>query len=233
MATDYNTNLPGPIATGPAPPTVHLAWAVYNPMSPNGLVAGQQCALQCDGNGNLLVNVVAGGGGGGGGGGSVTQGTVPWVDNITQWASVALGAPSAYGTSPGAVNVPGVNAFVTNTVSVSLAANQTIIPGAPVSGLTTLYNITTSSSGWTSLVTGVAAQTIRLMRMVLSVSATTVVEIGDGTNVFGGPYYLNGGGSITLDDSGEPWFKTGSGASLEVNSSNAVAITVTVWVTQS
>lgn len=34
--------------------------------------------------------------------------------NITQWASVTLGAPSNYGTSPGPVTVPGFNAFVTN-----------------------------------------------------------------------------------------------------------------------
>jgi hypothetical protein len=38
---------------------------------------------------------------------------------ITTWGGVTLGAPSNYGTSPGAVAVPGVNAFVTNTVSVT------------------------------------------------------------------------------------------------------------------
>jgi hypothetical protein len=35
--------------------------------------------------------------------------------NMADWAGTALGAPSNYGTSPGAVTVPGVNAFVTNT----------------------------------------------------------------------------------------------------------------------
>ena len=49
---------------------------------------------------------------GGGSGGNV---------NVTQWDTVNLGAPSNYGTSPGAVTVPGVNAFVTNTVSTNLA----------------------------------------------------------------------------------------------------------------
>jgi hypothetical protein len=39
--------------------------------------------------------------------------------NVTQWDSVALGAPSSYGTAPGAVNVMGVNAFVTNSVAVT------------------------------------------------------------------------------------------------------------------
>jgi len=38
--------------------------------------------------------------------------------NVTEWDGTALGAPSNYGTSPGAVKVPGVNAFVTNPVDV-------------------------------------------------------------------------------------------------------------------
>jgi len=51
--------------------------------------------------------------------GAVTQASGPWSQNVSQWASTALGAPSAYGTSPGAVNVPGVNAYVTNTPAVT------------------------------------------------------------------------------------------------------------------
>jgi hypothetical protein len=78
---------------------------------------------------------------------AVTQSTSPWVisgtvtttppanasTNITQWDSVALGAPSAYGTSPGAVNVPGVNAFITNTPAVTLAST-TITGSVAVTG---------------------------------------------------------------------------------------------------
>src|ERR1035437_2134146 len=51
---------------------------------------------------------------------AVTQSTSPWVTNVTQWNSVALGSPTAYGTAPGAVNVIGVNSFVTNTVAENL-----------------------------------------------------------------------------------------------------------------
>ncbi len=56
----------------------------------------------------------------GGGGGSVTQGTVPWADNITQVAGVTLGATAVvnYGSTPAAAPVPGVNAFVTNAASI-------------------------------------------------------------------------------------------------------------------
>ena len=52
--------------------------------------------------------------GGGGSGGSVTQGTTPWVDNITQWNGAALAAATAWGVAPSG-NVPGVNANILNS----------------------------------------------------------------------------------------------------------------------
>jgi hypothetical protein len=70
--------------------------------------------------------------------GAVTQASGPWTSNITQWATTSLGAPSNYGTSPGAVAVPGVNAFVTNTV----AANT-----AQVNGVTTLTGAGATGTG--------------------------------------------------------------------------------------
>lgn len=68
----------------------------------------------------------------GGGGGSVTQGTSPWVDNITQWASGVLGAMANYGTSPGPVLVPGVNAFVTNNPAPMQATGGTVGISGPL-----------------------------------------------------------------------------------------------------
>lgn len=98
-----------------------------------------------------------GGGGGGGGGGAVTvadaadvtqgaiadaavtagaTGTVNAhlrsisrdVMSVNTWASGTLGAMATYGTSPGAVNVPGVNAFVTNTLAPGQAAAASSSP---------------------------------------------------------------------------------------------------------
>ena len=57
------------------------------------------------------------GGGGGGGGGSSA---------ITTWAGGTLGAMANYGTSPGAVLVPGVNAFITNTPTVTANAGTNL-----------------------------------------------------------------------------------------------------------
>jgi len=104
---------------------------------------------------------------------AVTQSTSPWVvsgtvtttppanasTNITQWDSVALGAPSAYGTAPGAVTVPGVNAFITNTVPVTGTFWQAT---QPVSGTVT------SNQGTPN-----------------TVANSWPIEITDGTNVLG------------------------------------------------
>ncbi len=104
------------------------------------------------------------GGGGGSSGGSVTQGTSPWIvagggtagsaatgvvtvqgiasmtpllatATVNTWASGALGAMANYGTSPGAVLVPGVNAFITNTNANGRAtpanSSPVVLPATP------------------------------------------------------------------------------------------------------
>lgn len=48
----------------------------------------------------------------------VTQSTSPWVANITQWASTALGLATAWGVAPTG-NVPGVNANILSNVQPS------------------------------------------------------------------------------------------------------------------
>ncbi|MGA7791823.1 MAG: hypothetical protein WCA19_02215 [Candidatus Acidiferrales bacterium] len=80
---------------------------IYPPLFPQGIVNPSQ--FKFDASSNLFVNCAVGCGGGGG-----TSNV-----NLIQLNSVALGSPSAYGTSPGAVNVIGVNAFVTNAVAVT------------------------------------------------------------------------------------------------------------------
>lgn len=64
------------------------------------------------------------------GGGDTTLGFVSLTTARAQrmdqysWGGTAVGAPSAYGTSPGAVNVPGANVFVTNTALVAPTAQE-------------------------------------------------------------------------------------------------------------
>lgn len=48
-----------------------------------------------------------------------------WLTSVTTWATGTLGAMANYGTSPGAVLVPGVNAFVTNASSIGTPTPST------------------------------------------------------------------------------------------------------------
>src|SRR5271157_6111231 len=72
--------------------------------------------------------------------GTITVGSISGTVavNETQLNSVALGSPSNYGTSPGAVSVQGVNAFITNTPAVTLASTT----------ITGTVAVTQSTSPW-------------------------------------------------------------------------------------
>jgi len=82
------------------------------------------------------------GGGGSGGSGSTNYAletggnlaTIAAATGPTSWAAGTLGAMANYGTSPGAVLVPGMNAFITNLAALGTAANQATI----ISSLSTI-----------------------------------------------------------------------------------------------
>ena len=74
----------------------------------------------------------SGAGGGSSGGGS---------SSITTWAGGTLGAMANYGTSPGTVLVPGMNAFVTNAPSITNITGTITLPtGAATAALQTTGN---------------------------------------------------------------------------------------------
>jgi len=124
--------------------------------------------------------------------------------------------------------------FTNSGSTVTNRERMAVVPGIPQTGQTTPVNANQSASGDTTVVAGTAAQTVRIYRLVLSVSAPTNILFKDGASTtLAGPYYLQAGGTITLDDSGEPWFITSAGNGFVVNSSNAVAYTVTAWYTKS
>jgi hypothetical protein len=102
--------------------------------------AGNPGPFTVDVNGNLCQT-------GGGGGGSVTQGTTPWVDNITQWASVTLGAATAWGTAPTG-NVPGVNANILGPLGQQLSAASipVVLPAAQITTLTPPTTVTANGA---------------------------------------------------------------------------------------
>lgn len=110
---------------------------------------------------------------------------------------------------------------------------QSVVPGVPPVGGTTRTNVTTSAAGWTQIVAGAENKTVRLWRLIVSANQATTVSIGDGTTAFLGPYCITANGTIELDISGEPWWVSAPSFGLQVNSSNAVPLTVSAWTTQS
>jgi len=124
----------------------------------------------------------------------------------------------------------------TNASSVTVNRERTAsVPGVPTKMQTTLDHNLLTTSGDNTIVAGVAAQTIRVMRMILSSQQPVNVSFKDGTggSVIGGPYYLGAYGSVTLDDTGEPWFVTSATNNLVANLSNNANVTLEVWITQS
>jgi hypothetical protein len=90
--------------------------------------------------------------------------TVPWLINLTQVDSTALGVPTAYGTAPTTGNYIGVNAFVTNTNAngqatmansspVVIASNQSAVAVSPTTYPATAVPITASATGTTAATT--------------------------------------------------------------------------------
>lgn len=97
----------------------------------------------------------------------VTQQTSPWVDSVTTWGGGTLGAMANYGTSPGAVLVPGVNAFITNTPAVTLTST-TITGTVAVTQSTSPWVDNVSQFGGTNISTGTGAGGAGIPRVTIS-----------------------------------------------------------------
>lgn len=109
--------------------TINIAGGWYS-TSPTNCTSGSACAPQLTQDRKMFVQDF--------------QGTSPWIDSVTTWGGGTLGAMANYGTSPGSVLVPGVNAFVTNfpaTQPVSGTVAVSNFPGTqPVSGSVNVGN---------------------------------------------------------------------------------------------
>lgn len=91
--------------------------------------------------------------------------------DITKWGGVAVGAMANYGTSPGAVKAPGVNASVTNfgTGTAGSAAGG-VVTVQGVASMTPVLTTSTPSSG-SGAATAYAATTALASNKVLKASA--------------------------------------------------------------
>jgi len=81
---------------------------------------------------------------------TVSQGTSPWVENLSQVAGVTLGATAvtAFGTAPAAVNVPAVNSSIfAGTTGITATGSSLNVNVTGSSGTTTVAgNLTTNNA---------------------------------------------------------------------------------------
>lgn len=89
---------------------------------------------------------------------------------LPTWAGGTLGAMANYGTSPGAVLVPGMNSFITNIPAVSQSGTWTVQPGNTANTTPWLQSI--SQGGSTAVVKAGTAVANTDLGLVVAVSNT-------------------------------------------------------------
>lgn len=132
---------------------------------------------------------------------------------LTTWAGGTLGAMATYGTSPGAVLVPGVNAFVTNTNANGRAVSGSSSPVVPTPALSTWHLIAAATTNATS-VKGTAATVfscqlannsanIGYLKIYNKATAPTVgTDVPVKTLIIPGPTAGGGGSNISFGPGG-------------------------------
>ena len=216
LRTEPTSIVGAKVATaGPAAANAALVGTIYNALGwTSATVDGQQQALRSENTGQLQVSLYVGG------------------------ASLVAYAPQN-------IALPGSNGLFTNAApALESAAGSTFQNGRTVarasntqgtgvqaiglplwstSDLTGL-RINVAASGDTALVAGVGGQTTRVYRMRLSVAGAVVVQIKDGATVLEVFNFPAAGGSVILDLSDRPYYRTAVAAALNINLSAAVQV---------
>src|SRR5271168_385597 len=151
--------------------------------------------------------------------------------NLSQLNAVALGSPSNYGTSPGAVAVQGVNAFITNTVPVTLTSTT----------ITGTVAVTQSTSPWvvsltSTTITGTVAVT-QSGTWTVQQGGAPWSQVGTLTHNNAAPAANNVGALVAVASTAAPTYTTGDQVLLSTdlagNLRTSTTISGTVAVTQS
>jgi hypothetical protein len=133
----------------------------------------------------------------GGGGGSVTQGTSPWVDNITQWGSVAVlanagtvgtGSPrvavgqdptTIAGSAPGTAGTASANVMTVQGVA-SMTPVQSSADPCSYSAKTSLA-ISTNATALTQIIAASGSTKIYVCSISLIAAGATAFNLNTGT----------------------------------------------------
>ena len=120
-------------------------------------------------------------------------------------------------------------------VAVDTHGDQYVRPAGPTAAAWSHTSGTTAASGATQIVTTVAGQTVRVMKINVVVQGANNVYVADTTPTqLSALYVLTANGSAYTDfANGEPLWVTASGKGLALNFSTTATATWDVWYTQS
>ena len=173
----------------------------------------------------------------------VTQSTSPWVNNLTQWASTALGTPTNFGTTPGAVIAASANvSLFAGTTALSQTGgslNVNITGGGGGGGGTQYVDGTAESAGGFTGTVAMSYNGTDVVGLRSDASDNLLVKVNvalpAGTNVIGHVITDSGSttavtGTVAVTQSTSPWVV--SLTSTTITGTVAVTQSTSPWVTQ-
>ncbi len=96
----------------------------------------------------------------------------------------------------------------------------------------TVAAITFSGSGVNAIIAGVSGQIIRIYKIFFLCTAATSITFQDGAANLSGAMAFSANAGMILDFDTKPWFVGSMGNAFNLNSSNAVQVSGTVYYTQ-
>jgi len=141
-AASVTTLALGAPSGGTAGTASDLVGGIYN-LTPLTLVTGQQASLQLDAEANLKVVLSAGSATIG----AVTQGTIPWVDNIAQFGGTAVSLGQKLMAASIPVTIASDESNLNVTVATALPAGSNSIGTVNVSNLPTTVDTNNGATG--------------------------------------------------------------------------------------
>jgi hypothetical protein len=108
-------------------------------------------------------------------------------------------------------------------------AGFNVSPG--INNVLTSFLVNTAAGGDIPIVAAVAGKVVRVYRVLIIPTAAATLTWKDGTTVVSGPLAVAINGIYNLEFTGEPWYFSSVGATINLNST-AVQISGNVWFTQ-
>lgn len=208
------------------------------PGSISGTVKDLESPVTTDDNALITHGVITGVTTGGGGGFVDVKvnpsGALAVAANITgNNGGILDAAPGATAPANG-LQVGGTDGTNFRAIKTDTSGDVFVRQATPTTSNLSQAAVSFSASGANVIVAGVGGQTVRIFRMLLVVGAATNLTIQDTTPTnFSGAIPLAANGGLAFQFEGEPHYISAVGKGIQINNSNAVQVSGTVWYTQS